>query len=1094
MDRDPPNSLGVLAAKPNGNINGNGNGRGRGGRNSTQPFGTRRASKKSSGQSEPKENITSDTDASTSSRHPLYSSPKYIPNTSNFSASTSKNPESPRETRIPRPRTAAPFTTSPDQQNNQPSNQRNKQTHFQSQSLEMRQPLNLKSAFALARQQEVDEQSDDTFSIKHAFNMASAEMNGRIDGSPSPAPRHSQPRRQSYGAAPQRASASTSNNDLGRHLQQFDRNHQLRTGNGPLNGLFGNTRIGPKVSETGHILAKKASDSDLGNSQEHRRNSQRDISLRKEHAEAPVPIPTIEYEPASDDRDDRASPIDRLAHPSPEKTFNWELDADFTAGDLQISESPRIRTGQSNGISRPTSTVTKSPSNGAANIRRSNNRIDQIRQKEIEAANAVLPEEEPSSLRRSNSRLDEIRAREMDALSKRAVATSRLDEIRVRNFEARSESPEAGRSSSKEDLRGNSHHIENEPAKTSENKSESDVEKGQTPDTPVTSFRNTSEQKHSEPSKEKVNVPKGDGNKDGTQLRVNDPRGLLRRLERATSASPPAEKVEHQPVSDDIPSKGKPEDREDREDSRSRSTREDRRSRNLEVKNLEVKSSRERPTVGFAGLRRDLSSDSIRDKRGSLHGSEVDPLDRIEAELRLFAPLDNYSEKGSVRAPSPVLSEPAEEETPRPNKVDPLTQPTPRVTGAYVETPATVRIKQEEKSKHQDRSDNEKMPDEIKHALDTSLEPHGRGSSEQSNETKVKQEGQEADHDNASRNASKARSSSLPTASRRARSATRRRHPLRPLINTAKPPTVKDDIRAILRMNQIDDSTLEDFDSILADQEVNDEELQQMVDDTLDKIDNDLQLPELSERDRELQIYDRMSKSLKTGLLGIRSAKKGIERLEDKVMHTESKAGQTHTDLDTSTSKPEIQMIANPSNSALAILTIPALYRTSPKIRPTKLGVLALTMFIWYILESTFCILYTTPYDCTPELPCDWSPNEPYFPYAMPFMLDEWATGGKGRALTWRVGEEVGDIFAEVSDWITSRDFTQFDERFMNVWERKRHRRRLRKRGLVPKWVAPPDYKPKYPAWNAARLAREAAEEGGYEAEDETMDADEAEG
>ncbi|KAI1417049.1 hypothetical protein F5Y13DRAFT_204412 [Hypoxylon sp. FL1857] len=1076
MDRDLPKSPRVLAPKPNGNVNGNGIGRGA--RTSTQPFG-RRASKKGNGRPDQKEPVTSDTESSPNSRHPLYSSPKYIPSSNSFGASANRNSESPRETRIPLPKSTGPIPTSPTQKNKQQSTLQNKPGHFQTQSLDMRQPMSFRSAFALAQQQAADDQQDDTFSIKHAFNMASAEMNGRIDGSPSPAPRSM--RRQSYSAIPQRALTSGPNSDLGQHLRQFDRNHQLGTGNGPLNGLFSRTRIGPKVSETGNVLAKKASDGDLGGSPARRKSSQQEIGLNKEHLNAAVPIPSIEYESASDDRDDRASPTKRSAYPSPEKSYNWQLDADFTAGDLQISDSPRIRTSQSNGkFSRQTSSGTSSPVNGTPNMRRSNNRLDQIRQKEIEAANAVLPEEDIPSSRPTHSRLDEVRAREMAALSKRAVATSRLDEIRIKNSEARSESPETGRNSNKEELRGSSLQLENEPAKTPENKAVSGTKKEQISDTPPTVLRSMSDLKLGESSQEKIDDIKADDGKKNVQLPRNDSHDLLQRLARATSASPPAGKADQEAILEDSLPKEKS---ESRESSRSRPTREDRKPRNLEVKNLEVKSSRERPTVGFAGLRRNVSSDSIKEKRGSLHGSEADPLDRIEGELKLFAPLDNYSEKGSVRAPSPVPSDPAEEETPRANRVDPLTQPTPRVTGAYVETPATIKVKQESHSDDKNASDaSNQIPNKFS-------ELRTKSSGEPLNKESVKQE--ESSGADSSRRASIPRSSSVPTASRRARSTSRHRRPLRPLINTAKPPSVKDDIRAILQLNNIDDSTLEDFDTILADQEINDEELQQMVNDTMDKIDDDFDFPGLSERDRELEVFDRMSKSLQTGLLGIRSAKKGIERLEDKVMHTEHKADQAHTDLNASSSKSETHTPTNPNESAPVLLAIPTLYRKSPKFRPTKLGVLALALFVWYILESIFCILYTTEYDCTPQLPCVWSPNEPYFPYAMPFMLDEWTTGGKGRALTWKIGEEIGDVVADVSDWVMNRDLTQYDEKYMNVWQRKRHRRRLRKRGLIPKWVPPPDYKPRFAEWNSARLAREAAEENGYEGEDETMSADE---
>ncbi|KAI1087093.1 hypothetical protein F5B19DRAFT_90726 [Rostrohypoxylon terebratum] len=1093
MDRNPPNSPGVLATKPNANrsLNGNGNGNskaigiGRGGRTSTtstQSFTTRRIPQRSPSKPDLKENITSDTDTSslsTGSRHPLYSSPKYIPHSKSFSASSDRIPDSPRETRIPQPKSTANIATSCYQQKNSLGIQKSKQKHPQTQSLDMRQPLNLKSAFELAQQQEADDTLDDTFSIKHAFNMASAEMNGRIDGSPSPAPRRLQSRRQSSSTAPPQNSMTGAGNDLGRHLQQFDRNHQLGTGNGPLNGLFSRNRIGPKASETGNVLAKKASDNDLRGSPVRRRDGQQDAISRTEgHAGAHTRIPSIENQSSIIDRGNRASAIQRPSNPSPEKSFNWQLDADFTAGDLQISESPRIRTEQSNGKSRRTSSIT-STARSPANLRRSNNKIDEIRQKEIEAANAVLPEEEGSSFKRPNNRLDEIRAREMDALSKRAMATSRLDEIRVRNSEAREESPEAEQGFHREGLRGGLLPLDNVSVKSLDSRLALETKEERATDTPTAVPRSTSEQKPNGPSKEITNVYRAEEERRDSQLSRNDSQDLLRRLARATSASPSTEKAEPKVILHDSPPK---ETVESRENSRSRSARQERRLKNLEAKNLEVKSSRERPTVGFAGLRPMASSDSLQEKKSSLHGSEVDPLDRIEAELRLFAPLDNYSEKGSVRAPSPVPSEPAEEETPRVNKIDPLTQPTPRVTGAYVETPATIRVKQE------NHSDDKKLSNVPDLGSDPTPELRTRDSSKSS----TKDDDQKGtDESTDLRKTSLPRSSSMPTISRRARSASRRRQPPRAIINTAKLPTVKDDIRAILRMNQIDDSTLEDFDSILASQDIDDEELQKMMDDTIDKIDNDLDLPELPERDRELQIYDRMSKSLKTGLLGIQSAKKGIERLENRVLHTEVKSEQPQKDLKNSESESKARVSASSSDNAPVVLALPALYRKSPRFRLTKLGILALILSIWYCLESIFCALYTIQYDCTPDIPCDWSPNEPYFPYAMPFMLDEWATGGKGRALTWKVGEEVGDVLAEVTDWVMQRDFTQFDEKFMDVWERKRHRRRLRKHGLAPKWVAPADYRPRLPQWNAARSPIEDIDEDDYDDEYEIIGADE---
>ncbi|OTA99664.1 hypothetical protein M426DRAFT_324915 [Hypoxylon sp. CI-4A] len=1080
MNRTLPNSLGIPPAKANGNTN-HTNGNSRGGTISTQPFGNRRVPKRNNGRAESNGNaLDTDTSPNIGSRHPLYSSPKYIPNTNSLGASANKNSESPRESRIPQPTTTTPFSASP--------HELNKKGRGQIRSLSMRQPLSLKSAFARAERQETDDACD----FKDSFRMATAEMDGRIDGSPSPAPRSAHLRRQSQGAIPQRTLADGANSGIGKHLRQFDRNHQLGTGNGPLAGLFGKTRIGPNMSETGNVLAERASNGDSKGSPIRRRNSQRGIDLIKDNnVDVSIPIPSIEYEPASNDNDNdnRDFPTNRSAHPSPEKSFNWELDADFTAGDLQISESPRIRTTQSNGGPQQQSSATNSPVSGTPNMRRSNNRLDQIRQKEMEVANAVLPEEDLSATKRTNNRLEELRARELEALSKRSVASSRLDEIRVRNSEARSESPEAGRRSSREGLNGGLLQPEHESAKTPEGKTRLQP-KSETPlDTPPTAIRSDSDQKFGDTSKDNRDEIKAEDSKKNASLPRNDSHDLLRRLARATSDSPPTEKPEQRVVPDDLLTEA---ESESREGSRSRSSWEERRSRHLEVKGVDAKSnSRERPVVGFVGLPRDPSADRIRKKQTSRAGSEADPTDRIEAEMNLFAPLDSYSEKGSIRAPSPV-SEPAEEETLRANKINPLTQSTPRVTGAYVETPATIKVKQE------NYLDDEKITDvpdnalDLK-ALDTVHESRSRSTSGPVNGDPVKLE-ENADA-KPFKKASMPRSSSMPTTSAHARSTSRRRRPARQLINTAKPPSVKDDIRTILKMNQIDDSTLEDFDSILADQEIDDEELKQMVDDTIDKIDNDLDLSELSERDRELQIYDRMSKTLRTGLLGIQSAKKGIERLEDKVTHTEHKADQVRTDLKASSAKPEMPLPASSSDSPLIVATIPALYRRSHKLRPTKLGVLALTTLIWYILESIFCTMYTTPYNCTREYPCEWSPNEPYFPYAMPFMLDEWATGGKGRALVWKTGEEIGDVLADVTDWATGADFTQNDEQFMNVWERKRHRRRLRKRNLIQKWVPTPDYKTEFDQWNDASLVTEAdeyeEEESVYGSEDETMNADE---
>ncbi|TGJ84148.1 hypothetical protein E0Z10_g4615 [Xylaria hypoxylon] len=1088
MDRNPPETGGVLTTKPNGR------------KNNTQPFVSRRLSRKSSGNSESKENsITSDTDGgvraiprpthtsirghrqSDSLIEHRFASPSPSPSIRvDRSTAIFGTPRHSQNTRIPRPATTGP---SPDNHRRDiPQHQDRSPDNYSEHMSPMRQPMDLKAAFKRAQEQtaaEAQSDSDNTIDLKQAFNMANAEFNGiyGIDGSPSPAPRSF--RREFKSTIPSKNGTGMKHSDLNKHLERFDRDHQLAGGAGPLDGLFTKNRIRPTVSETGRALANNPSDSSHhGNRERQNPDVQTTSSRNEEQAEgygtlvgklpaagaysgrggADVPVPSIEYESASDDR---PSPDFQPTTISPEKSTNWHLDADFTAGDLQISESPRITIGKQ---SSDPSHQTDPPV-----ARRNNDKLSQIYQREVEAARTTFPEDTPV-VRQMNHKLEEIRVREMEALSRRALASSRLDEIRIRNSEPRSESPEIRHDPYKKPLEERPMRLDAERQNT--HKPSSNLEWRGEPihDTPVVIFKKPSDRTLGSSDHDRIQENK---DKCGALSR-SDSHDLLRRLARATSSSPrenlsETEKDKEAPITEKTAIKQLV---EARNLNRSPLPQEEGKVRSLEIKN-----SKDRLTVGFADLMRIPSSDSVEEKRSSMPTSEVDPTDRIAAELNLFAPLDNYSEKGSIRAPSPVPSEPIDEKTPRPLKVDPLTQPTPRVTGAYVDTPATVRVKGEEG--HVKTS--EKPP--IVSELATTTQS---GNSRLSPTKRTMDTGATSRARSLKR--SGPRSSSVPTASRRSRSSSRRR---RPLINTAKPPTVRDDILAILRANNIDDSTLENLDSILADHEVDDLELKHMVNGSVLKIENDLDVKfsETSDRKRELEAYDRMSKSLQTGLLGIRSAKKGIERLEDKVTHNSAKVDQPGPKV--SSSSPLRQPPPSQDGAAPVLIPVPRLYRKDPKFKLTTLGIVTICTIIWYALECTFCFLYAGPeYICTPSIPCDWSPHEPYFPYTMPFMLDEWATGGKGRVFALRMGEEVGDILAEVSDWVTNTDFTQFDELYMDVWQRKRHRRRLRKHALIPKWTEPPGYKARYPDWQLAKAAREVAQERGL-GEDETMSADE---
>ncbi|KAI0406098.1 hypothetical protein F4802DRAFT_559319 [Xylaria palmicola] len=1071
MHRNLPETGSVLTTKPNGR------------KTNTQPLGNRRLSGKGPGNPEWKENsVASDPDRAGGVRSIHRPTPSSIPRRrpsdsliqhrlGSLSPSPSPSarvdrsttpfgtPRISRSTRIPRPATAGPIA---DSHLNIPLTQDRFPDDSSDHSSPMRQPMDLRAAFRRAQEQTAAEEftdSDNTLDLHQAFGIANAEFNAirGIDGSPSPAPRAS--RREFKSSIPAKSGASVKGNDLNKHLQQFDRNHHLTSGDGPLEGLFSKNNAGPTGLGASRTLAKKTSNSSLSDHPQRQRphfgvSSPENPGKVKANGapteklpasgvvtsgvDADMPVPSIEYEYPSDER---ASPNFRPLNLSPDKSMNWHLDADFTAGDLQVSESPRIMLGK-NGTT--TSRTTSTPVTG-----RMNDRLGQIHQREAEAARATFPDD-TSVAKQMNHKLEEIRIREMEALSRRAVASSRLDEIRLKNSELRSESPEIRKDPYNTFPEAIPINPGTKPPDVLKPTPSSEAEGEVIRDTPIVVFKNLGDRM----------LPTGDGDrvqknddKRGALSR-GDSHDLLRRLARATSSSPEEQykKTEQGKIKSTTEKTGAKESSEPQSVDRPVLPQE------RKIRNLDAKNSRDRLSVGFADLTRALPSDSAEEKRSSRPTSEIDPTDRIAAELNLFAPLDNYSEKGSNRAPSPVLPEPVDEETPRPPKIDPLTQPTPRVTGAYVDTPVTVRVKRDE-----GRAPMSAKP----RGLSNSLSPTKQSTNAHTN---VRE-----------------RSHSMPTTSRRSRSSSKQR---RPLINTAKPPTVREDIKAILRANQIDDSTLENLDSILTDQEVDDKELKQIVNDAVLKVEDDLDIKfaETSDRERELEAFGRMSKSLQTGLLGIRSAKKGIERLEDKVT---LKGGRDDRGVASTRDKPSPPSSSSEA-SAPVLIPLPRLYHRKPKFRLTKLGIFTMCAFIWYILECTFCFLYAGPeYICTPSVPCDWSPNEPYFPYTMPFMLDEWATGGRGRALAWRAGEEVGDMAAEISDWITNTDFSQFDERYMDIWQRKRHRRRLRRHGLMPKWREPSGYKARFPEWLATQAAMESAQGLGLDEDEETMSADE---
>ncbi|KAF6842229.1 hypothetical protein CMUS01_03294 [Colletotrichum musicola] len=532
-----------------------------------------------------------------------------------------------------------------------------------------------------------------------------------------------------------------------------------------------------------------------------------------------------------------------------------------------------------------------------------------------------------------------------------------------------------------------------------------------------------------------------------------------------------------------------------------------------------------------AGLRRECrqrSTDSTKDSRKSVAMSDGDPIDRIEQEMKLFAPADNQSERGSTRPPSAAPSGEDDEdndlladETPRPVKVDPLSLPTPKVTGAYVETPATVRVAKVEE---------EKVKPAIKSETTSSTSfgrtPLSRRSSRASSRarsmSKASESGSEASDQKEPDKASSTTATTC-TLRRRNKSVSKQR---RPLINSVKPPTVKDDMMELHRIHQIEDSTLDDFEELcnMHLQDAPAPEIESMISEMDNKRAEVEAKPDItkSERDLQLEQIDRMSKTLKDGLYSIRTAKQGIERLEGQMSHTEGRyneaASTEKTDkvLDRVADKQEEQQaqkshrhnpdhahncptcISSPAskdgNVSYVHIPAPSIFRPN-SYRLSFLGVILLLVSVWYAAESAMCELYCRPTTCT-STPCVWSSTDPTWGVALPVKLDEWTTNGWGRQIANQLTEEASDLWADAHDYMTGTDIATIDISRLDFYGKRQLRRRLRKKGLVKSRAEAPEDKAKWDAWHATRVANERvrnAREMGYDIseENERMGGDE---
>ncbi len=200
---------------------------------------------------------------------------------------------------------------------------------------------------------------------------------------------------------------------------------------------------------------------------------------------------------------------------------------------------------------------------------------------------------------------------------------------------------------------------------------------------------------------------------------------------------------------------------------------------------------------------------------------------------------------------------------------------------------------------------------------------------------------------------------------------------------------------------------------------------------------------------RELEAYDRISKSLKTGLLGIRTAKQGIERLEDKVSHVP----ETKPTLQPSRPEPlEVSVCSTCQNHldsrvAYLYVPVPRLWRHEPRFRFTLLGLIVLLFSLWYIAESALCYIYCKPDYCYPSEPCQWTHDDPTWGLSIPVKLDQWVTGGQARELAGRMMDDVLDVIADAWDSASGRLITQVDAADLDWGGKQQLKRRLLKRG-----------------------------------------------
>lgn len=788
----------------------------------------------------------------------------------------------------------------------------------------------------------------------------------------------------------------------------------------------------------------------------------------------------------------RPATVGPSLHPEP---FAWPVEDDFTAGDLQVSTSPPVSFGRANTKldelrKLEIDVERKYPIANDLFAPRSNTRLDEIARLEREAARkypvtniedsepiAMADAQPPRGTHRllSPSRIPFSKAETTQATNSLPTNATLAMKISEEATQQRSPLPEVQQKASPEVPQPpsprSSQQTKDVP-KPIDDIGNSDEQAITNP--PVTTYSSTDPDKYINIRQQSTSTDVVTSGTSEKETDKDDAQDLLRRLARASSKSPRSSPVQ------------------DKAGSRSQTDQEAAPAPALNDKVAPIaKSSRtkganktgspSKPTVGFIGISRSSSTNSMSSQRSSVESH--DPTARIEAEADLFA-LDNQSERGSFRVPSPLSDSESEAEaedkkddnTPRPDKFDPAPMPTPLVTGAYIDTPATMKVERRDMNEDTNVSQPNLLPS--RKSLTENRDPNASPRASKSDS-----------------HAGYMRRRSLRE-TRRSKSAPRYRSPLK---NSAKLPTVKDDLRQICQKNDIDDSTLDDLTDLVVSSS-NPEELVNIL-----KSEEPNHEGAMAERApaEQLKTLDRL-------LVSLRSAKKGIEKIENRVSHSEKQAKPAakvpvsqhrHSHPTADPACPECATSKQTEVYTYMHIPVPRLYRTKPRFKLTFTGILMLLLCLWHLywfVEDLFYDRWGKQEFCYRGSPCRWDVDDPEYGYVIPVKLDEWLTGGVVRPHAARWLEEAEDSWADFEDWWRGTDIQQVDHRIIRDSSKKaQYWRRINKKGLFPKWNPASWMLPQIEAWERETAVREEAEAraamgyGDFEdVEEESMDKD----